>query len=69
MKQIKRRNPTERVIFELGGIQTLADGIDVHRNTVARWVKLGKIPRKYHKPIAHLAAANEIRINAEDLLA
>lgn len=61
-------NSARNVIKKFGGQQALATILGKSQSTVAYWAKTGNIPPKLHEAVLNAAAANNIVLDASELV-
>jgi myo-inositol-1-phosphate synthase len=62
------KNSAEQIINRFGGQSSLANLLGKRQSTVQHWVKIGRIPSQWHKPLLKLARAEGIALEAKEFV-
>jgi myo-inositol-1-phosphate synthase len=65
----KKLNTAEQIINRFGGQSSLAGYLGRRQSTVEHWVKTGRIPSQWHKPLLKLARDRGIALDPKDFVA
>lgn len=60
-------NTAQRVVAKFGSQTRLAEAIGAGQSTVANWVKIGAVPRKWHDKILQAAAQRGLALASDEL--
>src|SRR3972149_4035097 len=61
-------NPAEQIVNRFGGQSSLANLLSRRQSTVQHWVKTGRIPAQWHKPLLELAHQKGIALEPKDFV-
>jgi myo-inositol-1-phosphate synthase len=64
----KKMNSAEQIINRFGGQSSLASLLGRRQSTVQHWVKIGRIPSQWHKPLLTLARERGINLEPRDFV-
>jgi myo-inositol-1-phosphate synthase len=64
----KLKNSAEQIIDRFGGQSALANLLSRRQSTVQHWVKIGRIPSQWHRPLLKLAREKGIALEPKDLV-
>jgi myo-inositol-1-phosphate synthase len=64
----KENNSAEQIINRFGGQSSLANLLRRRQSTIEHWVKTGRIPSQWHKPLLKLAREKGINLEPDDFV-
>jgi myo-inositol-1-phosphate synthase len=65
----EKMNSAEQIISRFGGQSSLANLLGRRQSTIQHWVKIGRIPSQWHKPLLNLARERGVDLAADDFVA
>src|ERR1035437_325317 len=65
----EKMNSAEQIISRFGGQSSLANLLGRRQSTIQHWVKIGRIPSQWHKPLLNLAHERGVNLAADDFVA